>query len=162
MKKCGKDCAQNRGGKLALTYFILISLCFFSLAFTKAVGSKRGARLPRQCREEGGLHSGLHSRRHLSYLDHSTSPTLRRVGHRPVGEGEGCAGRPRPRAPRLLSRDEERVTARPRDVERSRDDEARPSLTATGGKVRLLGARSPLSASHPLAHSNSGATFSVP
>lgn len=54
-KKCGKDPAQNTGGKLALTYFILISLCFFSLAFTKAVGSKRGARLPRQCREEAGL-----------------------------------------------------------------------------------------------------------
>lgn len=27
--------------------FILISLCFFSLAFTKAVGSKRGTRPPR-------------------------------------------------------------------------------------------------------------------
>lgn len=148
---------------MALTYFILISLCFFSLAFTKAVGSKRGARLPRQCREEAGLHTRLHTGRHLSSLDHSISPTAIRVGHRPVGEGEGCAGRPRPRAPRLLSRDEERVTARPRDMERSRDDEARPSLTATGrGKVHLLGARSPLSASHPLAHSNSGATFSVP
>lgn len=53
--KCSKDPAQNTGGKLALTYFILISLCFFSLAFTKAVGSKRGARLPKQCREEAGL-----------------------------------------------------------------------------------------------------------
>lgn len=70
-----------------------------------------------------------------------------------MGEGEGCAGRPRPRAPRLLSREEERVAARPRDVERSRDDEARSSLAVVAaGKVRLLGARSPPSASHPLAH----------
>lgn len=57
-RNCSKNRAQNRGGKLALTYFILISLCFFSLAFTKAVGSKRGTRLPRQCREKAGLHTG--------------------------------------------------------------------------------------------------------
>lgn len=82
--------------------FILISLCFFSLAFTKAVGSKRGTRPP-------------------------------------VGEGEGRAGRPRPRPPRPLSREDERAAPRPRDVERSRDDEARSSRAAGGptGGVRL-------------------------
>lgn len=44
--------------------FILISLCFFSLAFTKAVGSKRGTRPPRTGagrgwrEEEAGLRDG--------------------------------------------------------------------------------------------------------
>lgn len=49
--------AQSRGGKPAPTYFILISFCFFSFAFTKAVGSKRATRPPRQDGEEAGSHT---------------------------------------------------------------------------------------------------------
>lgn len=84
-------------------------------------------------------------------------PTAGRSSHQPVGEGEGRAGRPRPRATWPLSRDEDRVVARPRDVERSRDDEARSSRAGAGGSVRLLGAQNPLSVSHPLARPDSGA-----
>lgn len=87
---------------------------------------------------------------------HSASPThlLPRAGqgrHGPVGEGEGRAGRPRPRPPRPLSRDEERVAPRPRDVERSRDVEARSSRTEGGttGGVRLLGAQTQPTVSFP-------------
>lgn len=87
---------------------------------------------------------------------HSSSPThlLPRAGqgrHGPVGEGEGRAGRPRPRPPRPLSRDEERAAPRPRDVERSRDVEARSSRTEGGttGGVRLLGAQTQPTVSFP-------------
>lgn len=119
--------------------FILISLCFFSLAFTKAVGSKRGTRLPRM---------GWESEERRGWGHRSTPPQLQsiphpptgRTGQRPVGEGEGRAGRPRLRPPRPLSREEERVAPRPRDVERSRDVEARSSRARGGGTggVRLL------------------------
>lgn len=128
--------------------FILISLCFFSLAFTKAVGSKRGPRLPRmgwESMERRGWGHRIRSPQ-LQSIPH---PPTSRAGQRPVGEGEGRAGRPRPRPPRPLSREEDRVAPRPRDVERSRDDEARSSRArggATGG-VRLLGAQDPLSVS---------------
>lgn len=103
----------------------------------------------RAWREEAGVTGPrLHSA--------SPSPTLPRAGQgragqRPVGEGEGRAGRPLPRPPRPLSREEERVAPRPRDVERSRDDEARSSRArgcGTGG-VRLLRAQGPASVSHP-------------
>lgn len=96
----------------------------------------------------------------LGSQDHAStalvhSPSSHRQGragpgrHRPVGEGEGRTGRPRPRLPRPLSREEERAAPRPRDVERSRDDEARSSRTRGGttGGVCLLGAQDPLSVS---------------
>lgn len=38
---------KGAGEEETCSNFILISLCFFSLAFTKAVGSKRGTRPPR-------------------------------------------------------------------------------------------------------------------
>jgi hypothetical protein len=54
------------GTKKNGTNFILISLCFFSLAFTKAVGSNRGARPPETVGGGGGgstpsLHSASSS-----------------------------------------------------------------------------------------------------
>lgn len=43
----GKGAGMWAGEEKMGANFILISLCFFSLAFTKAVGSKRGTRPPR-------------------------------------------------------------------------------------------------------------------
>lgn len=46
-RAAGKGAGLRAGEEETCSNFILISLCFFSLAFTKAVGSKRGTRPPR-------------------------------------------------------------------------------------------------------------------
>lgn len=62
---------------------ILISLCFFSLALTKAVGSKRGARLPRM---------GWESVERRGWGHRTTSPQRQSIPHPTAGRaGQGRA-----------------------------------------------------------------------
>lgn len=138
--------SRQRGEKWAVrrkdANFILISRSFFSLAFTKAVGSKRGRRPPRMGGEGGERRLG-HRLRPPPLQPGPPPPRAGQGWHRPEGEGEGPAGRPRPRPPRPLSREEERAAPRPREVDRSLDDEALSSRAGCGttGDARLLGTR---------------------